>query len=217
MKRIWGVSYIKVAYFCALLISFVIGTVLIIQDNNEQQGSFAYSSPVALAVPSSSEGHGDFQDAPAEEAPVTDSEQPAQRRTSLVKSHTTLQSTGNTPVPEPSTPTQTTEASVPQPDQPADVQATLYINSMRKGQVVLPGGSNHCDVLSVALDKGLVNSLKMEWKGGGLNSYAVYVIDGRGDPNSVWWVYEVNGKSPSYGCSHVPVEDGDNVNWKFIK
>jgi hypothetical protein len=45
----------------------------------------------------------------------------------------------------------------------------------------------------------------------------VYVVNGIGDPNVVWWTYTVNGSAPPYGCGYVTVHDGDSVNWRYVK
>ena len=76
-------------------------------------------------------------------------------------------------------------------------------------------GANHCDVLSKALSQGKISSLNMKYDDN-LKTYAIYQINGLGKDNSVWWVYEVNGKSPSQGCSLVKVNNGDKIEWKYI-
>lgn len=98
----------------------------------------------------------------------------------------------------------------------ANVAVSLSVNGSYKGQVALPGSSNQCEVLSSALQEGVIGSLDMRYNTQ-YRTYGVYVIDGIGDSDSVWWTYVVNGKSPPLGCSHTAVHSGDSVNWQYIK
>ncbi len=129
-----------------------------------------------------------------------------------------------TPAPKspspPSGPPKSTPASAPPSiasSQPATtISASLTINDSSKGHITLPANSNQCDVLTQALKNGQLSSLDMRYSSQ-YGTYAVYVIDGIGDSNSVWWTYKVNGKSPPYGCSQQPVHDGDAVTWRYVK
>jgi hypothetical protein len=109
------------------------------------------------------------------------------------------------------------DTSYSQPGAPANPQTvisvSLSVNGHPKGTVRLASGSSQCDVLSQALAEGVISSLDMRYNSQ-QGSYGVYVIDGIGDPGSVWWTYTVNGYSPP-GCSHVPADDGDSVNWQY--
>lgn len=96
------------------------------------------------------------------------------------------------------------------------VKVFLSVNGNPKGNVTLKSGSNHCQVLSQAYAVGLISSLDMRYNSQ-YKTYGVYVIDGIGDPSSVWWVYKVNGQSPPYGCSYMKVHGGDSVNWQYLK
>jgi hypothetical protein len=98
----------------------------------------------------------------------------------------------------------------------ATVSLTLSINGQSKGLVKLVAGSNQCAVLTQALNDGLISSLDMRYSSQ-YNTEAVYVIDGIGDPGSIWWTYKVNGTAPPYGCAYVTVHDGDSVNWQYVK
>jgi hypothetical protein len=95
------------------------------------------------------------------------------------------------------------------------VKVFLSVNGSPKGDVTLKSGSNHCQVLSQAYATGLISSLDMRYNSQ-YKTYGVYVIDGIGDPSSVWWVYKVNGQSPP-GCSYMKVHGGDSVNWQYLK
>ncbi len=98
----------------------------------------------------------------------------------------------------------------------ANATVSLSLNDNKRGNITLPSNSNQCNVLSKALNDGLISSLDMRYSAV-YKTEAVYVIDGVGDGGAVWWAYEVNGKSPPYGCSNVPVRDGDAINWEYIK
>ena len=102
------------------------------------------------------------------------------------------------------------------PQQQTTVDISLSVNGSYKGIVKLAPGSNHCDVLSRALSGGLISGLDMRYSTQ-YKSYAVYVIDGIGDRGSVWWTYRVNGSAPPYGCGGLRVQNGDSVNWQYVK
>lgn len=118
------------------------------------------------------------------------------------------ESTSNQPTPTPEFTPQTTPAS-------QKVTASITINSGEQFSLELDSDNNHCDVLSEALNKGKISSLKMEYNSA-LGSFGVYEINGLGQNGQVWWVYEVNGKSPPFGCSQVKVKDGDQIKWNYI-
>lgn len=99
---------------------------------------------------------------------------------------------------------------------PSSVTVDLNVNHQDKGRVVLQSGSNQCQVLSGALSQGVINNLDMRYSSQ-YNSEAVYVIDGQGDPGTVWWTYTVNGSPPPYGCSYMSVHNGDSINWQYVK
>ncbi len=95
------------------------------------------------------------------------------------------------------------------------VKVFLSVNGSPKGSVTLKSTANQCDVLRQAYSNELISSLTMKYNSQ-YKTYGVYVIDGIGDPNSVWWVYTVNNRS-QLGCSYVKVNGGDVVNWQYIK
>lgn len=99
---------------------------------------------------------------------------------------------------------------------PTTVHVSLSVGGTYKGTVPLASTSNHCDVLAQALKVGIINGLDMRYDTV-YGTYGVYVINGIGDPGTVWWTYKVNGKSPPVGCSLLQVHDGDSVNWHYIK
>lgn len=126
------------------------------------------------------------------------------------------QSSRAEPTPASSGATQATVSPAPSAPPQQSLSVTLSVDFVRKGTLELAPGSTHCDVLSTALARGLISSLVMRYNKA-LGSNGVYVIDGKGDDNVVWWVYTVNGKSPPWGCSKVQVRDGDNINWDYIR
>lgn len=100
---------------------------------------------------------------------------------------------------------------------PAPVtQVQLQINGSTVGSVTIEPGQNHCDVLTTAQTSGIIHSLDMRWNEA-LKTYGVYGINGIGDPHTVNWVYEVNGKSPPMGCSLTKPAANDVINWKYLK
>ena len=116
---------------------------------------------------------------------------------------------------------QSGSASVPTGQPVADtkeqtVTASLSVNGVTKGSVELASGSNQCSVLTQGLSAGLISDLDMRYSSQ-YGTQAVYVIDGVGDSKNIWWTFTVNGKSPPYGCSKISVNNGDSVNWKYVK
>lgn len=93
---------------------------------------------------------------------------------------------------------------------------TLSINHQSKGSLAVAAGSNQCDVLKQALAAGMISNLDMRYDTQ-YKTYGVYVINGIGDPGTVWWTYTVNGVAPPYGCGYVTAHSGDSVNWQYIK
>lgn len=95
------------------------------------------------------------------------------------------------------------------------IKVFLSVSGNPKGSVTLKSTANQCQVLSHAKAQGLINSLDMRYNQG-LGSYGVYVIDGVGRTDQVYWTYTVNGKPPPLGCSYIKVRNGDSVNWQYI-
>ena len=104
----------------------------------------------------------------------------------------------------------------PKNTQPVTASVALSVNGVAKGSVSLTQGSNHCNVLSAALNPGLISSLDMRYSSQ-YNTNAVYKINGQGDANNIWWTFRVNGASPPYGCSRLLVKNGDQVNWQYVR
>ncbi len=132
---------------------------------------------------------------------------------------TASSTTQNTPQPASSTApspsaTSTTPAQSPANTQVTSVTVTLQVDSKTVGDVNVAATANQCDVLTDALAQGIISSLDMRYFSS-LSSYGVYVINGQGDSNQVWWVYSVNGKSPPVGCSKLGVSGGEIINWQY--
>ena len=96
------------------------------------------------------------------------------------------------------------------------IALSLSVNGQAKGTVRLAAGSDQCDVLSQALAESVISSLDMRYSSQ-YSTDVIYVINGIGDPGTVWWTYTVNGSAPPYGCSYVTAHAGDSVNWQYIK
>jgi len=112
---------------------------------------------------------------------------------------------------------QTNQISNPTPT-PVDTstsQVNLSINGGSSFSVVVNKDANQCDVLSKALEQGKISILDMRYDKT-YETYAVYQINGIGKENSVWWVYTVNGHSPSQGCSYIKANNDDKVEWKYV-
>lgn len=107
-----------------------------------------------------------------------------------------------------------TAESPPKPD-PNTFTVSLKINNQPAASVTVPLGSNQCDVLTRALEQGVIQSLNMRWDED-KQTYGVYQINGVGDPNKVTWVYEVNRTSPFKGCSHITANANDTIHWKHL-
>ena len=95
------------------------------------------------------------------------------------------------------------------------VKVSLSVNGSPKGSVTLKSTANQCQVLTQAKAQNVISSLVMKYNES-LNSYGVYVIDGIGRTDQVYWTYTVNGKPPPFGCSYITVHGGDSINWKYI-
>lgn len=116
-----------------------------------------------------------------------------------------------TTIPSSPTATNTSEVQVSQ-----NLKVMLSINSVSKGTISMTAGSNQCQVLGQALQQGFIQSLDMRYSEQ-YKTMAVYVINGLGESNEIWWTYSVNGKPPPFGCSKMTVRNGDQVNWWYVK
>ncbi len=128
-------------------------------------------------------------------------------------------STSNTKTPSAKTSTEVSKSSTKQVNSVARVNSinvSLSVNGVPKGTVSLATGSNQCDLLSKAYSSGNISSLDMRYSSQ-YKTFGVYVIDGIGDPGTVWWTYKVNGSEPPFGCANMPAKDGDSVNWQYVK
>lgn len=92
---------------------------------------------------------------------------------------------------------------------------SVSIDGVSPFSITLEKGKNQCDVLQKALDEKKISNLLTKYDSS-LGSTGVYVINGLGKENAVWWTYTVNGKSPTQGCDHIAANHGDSVGWKYI-
>lgn len=221
-----GSKIFRLTYLGTLLVCLAVGGVLVARENRVQGSDV--SAPVAEVTHVQPVMPEDVEEATGESITATEIQLPLQPSESA---HDTKQirtgtlspavasaepdvSTSQTASSDSSVSSQVPRAPTQMPQ--ADVTAILYVNGSLKDSVVLPAGSTHCDVLLQAYENGSISSLNMKYYPD-LKSYGVYVIDGVGDPVSIWWTYTVNGKSLPYGCSNAAVVTGDKVNWKFLK
>ena len=95
-------------------------------------------------------------------------------------------------------------------------RVNLSINHVLVGEVEVPQESSQCNVLKMAYEIGLIPEppdMRFNTK---YDTFAVYVINGIGDKDEPWWMFTVNGEYPDAGCSHIPVNNGDEVDWYFL-
>lgn len=103
----------------------------------------------------------------------------------------------------------------PNPKVPKKLKVSVSVDGSPSFEVSANEGSNQCDVLSQALVEGKISSLIMRYNDA-LGSNGIFVINGIGLADQVWWVYEIDGKSVPYGCSKSVVKGGERVSWKYL-
>lgn len=196
--------HVSVLALCGALLG---GGIVLALDTPETPGAPTAELPTTQSTAPSAPASEQSVSTPAEEMPqaTVDTERPAP--------NSPAPSSATTP---PTQPTPTTASPAPVAQAPTYRTANLSINGQQKGSVTVETGANHCDVLNKALQTGLIGSLDMRYYAQ-FQSYGVYVIDGIGNSDTIWWTYKVNGQSLPYGCSRATVADGDNVDWKYLK
>lgn len=102
--------------------------------------------------------------------------------------------------------------SQPTPTPTPVLKVALEVQGTELGDVIIQDGQNQCDVLSDALAQKVITFLSMKYFTS-FDSFGVYQINDIGDPNTVNFVFEVNGVSPDKGCSGIPAKGGDHVHW----
>lgn len=95
------------------------------------------------------------------------------------------------------------------------LKVALSINGSPVGQIDMTSDQNHCDVLTQALEQKKIKSLDMRYNKD-FKTSVVYLINGIGKKDSVWWGFKVNGKSPDQGCSYIKVKNGDISDWSYL-
>jgi hypothetical protein len=98
---------------------------------------------------------------------------------------------------------------------PTNLKVALSINGESVGEIDMKSNQNHCDVLSEALSQKKIKSLDMRYNKD-FKTSVVYLINGIGKKDSVWWGFKVNGKSPDNGCSYIKVKNGDSSDWSYL-
>jgi hypothetical protein len=98
---------------------------------------------------------------------------------------------------------------------PTKLKVALLINGKPVGQIDMTSDLNQCDVLSQALAQKKIKSLDMRYNKD-FKTSVVYLINGVGKKDSVWWGFKVNGKLPDQGCSYIKVKNGDSADWDYL-
>jgi len=96
-----------------------------------------------------------------------------------------------------------------------NVKVSLSINGSPVGQIDMTSDQNQCDVLSEALSQKKIKSLDMRYNKD-FKTSVVYLVNGIGKKDSIWWGFKVNGKLPDQGCSYIKVKNGDNTDWSYL-
>ncbi|MEK7598010.1 MAG: DUF4430 domain-containing protein [Patescibacteria group bacterium] len=96
-----------------------------------------------------------------------------------------------------------------------NVKVSLSINGSPVGQIDMKSSQNQCDVLNQALLQKKIKSLDMRFNRD-FKTSVVYLINGVGKKDSVWWGFKVNSKSPNQGCSYINVKNGDSSEWSYL-
>ncbi|MFA5770223.1 MAG: DUF4430 domain-containing protein [Patescibacteria group bacterium] len=108
------------------------------------------------------------------------------------------------------------QANLPSPTAiPTKLKVALSINGVSVGQINMKSSQNHCDVLTQALSQKKIKSLDMRYNKD-FKTSVVYLINGVGKKDSVWWGFKINGQSPDQGCSYIKVKNGDNSDWSYL-
>ena len=95
------------------------------------------------------------------------------------------------------------------------IKVSLSINGLSVGQVDMTSDQNQCDILTQALMQKKIKSLDMRYNKD-FKTSVVYLVNGIGKKDSVWWGFKINGKSPDQGCSYINVKNGDSSDWSYL-
>ena len=95
------------------------------------------------------------------------------------------------------------------------IKVSLSINGLSVGQVDMTSDQNQCDILTQALVQKKIKSLDMRYNQD-FKTSVVYLVNGIGKKDSVWWGFKINGKSPDQGCSYINVKNGDSTDWSYL-
>jgi len=96
-----------------------------------------------------------------------------------------------------------------------NVKVSLSINGSPVGQIDMTSDQNQCDVLTQALEQKKIKSLDMRYNKD-FKTSVVYLVNGIGKKDSIWWGFKVNGKLPDQGCSYIKVKNGDSTDWSYL-
>lgn len=112
-------------------------------------------------------------------------------------------------------PSNTPSSTVAPTKKEQSVKVSLSVNGSPVGQIDMKSNQNHCDVLSEALSQKKIKSLDMRYNKD-FKTSVVYLINGIGKKDSVWWGFKINSKSPDQGCSYINVKNGDSSDWSYL-
>ena len=96
-----------------------------------------------------------------------------------------------------------------------NIKVSLSINGSSVGQIDMTSDQNQCDILTQALEQKKIKSLDMRYNKD-FKTSVVYLVNGIGKKDSIWWGFKVNGKLPDQGCSYIKVKNGDRTDWSYL-
>lgn len=95
------------------------------------------------------------------------------------------------------------------------IKVLLSINGSPVGQIDMTSDQNQCDILTEALAQKRIKSLDMRYNKD-FKTSVVYLVNGIGKKDSIWWGFKVNGKLPDQGCSYINVKNRDSTDWSYL-
>ena len=210
MKQLFIKKWRQIALVSGLLVCLIVGIAMVVSSVAVQptklhaKVSSTHTTTTATSTPAA-------QNTGQE---TTSGSSPATSKSTVKSGATSAASSTNSASTPSQSPTNTEGIAKAATSQPTSVDVTLQINGKTAGNVTVASNANQCDVLSSALKQGVISDLDMRYFSS-LASYGVYVINGQGDHDAVWWAYTVNGKSPPVGCSKQGVSGGEITNWIY--
>lgn len=103
----------------------------------------------------------------------------------------------------------------PKPQIQEQIKVNLSVDGGEPIDLELNSGDDACSVLKKALEEKKITDLDMRYEDK-YKTNGVYVINGLGKKDSIWWVYKINGVDAAAGCSQVKVHSGDKIEWNYL-